>query len=181
MKKEKKTPPEQTHKQTENMVHMKYYELNGSGSVRFTTTRKGSTWLLAVSLPPQNSRRGPQVTDTQGSRGTKYILGALITSFCRSDLLHRIKSCQKCALGQILLPDSHGLLENISCLFLYSVFQHLMLLCRCNFERQPVYVMAFLILFFLSAFIFDKPSSFMCVHSPFLLVFTLTASKQWDL
>lgn len=55
-------------------------------------------------IPPGNSRRCPQVTDTQGRRGTKYVLGASITSFCRSRKYFLFVSLQH-------LPASHAAVE----------------------------------------------------------------------
>lgn len=59
-------------------------------------------------LPPGNSRRGPQVTGTQGRRGTKSSLVLPSPPSVSSNLSHRINSCQKCTSGQILLTDPDG-------------------------------------------------------------------------
>lgn len=70
------------------------------------------------------------------------------------------------------------LLENIFCLFLYSIFQHLMLLSGCSFEGQPMYVVVFLFLFsYQLLYLTNTPPLCVCIYLSFLYSHSLHQSN----
>lgn len=107
---------------------------------------------LPGEIPPGNSRRCPQVTDTQGRRGTKYVLGASVTSFCRSRKYFLFVSLQR-------LPASYAAVE-------------------VQFWETTYVSCGFLDPFFLSAFIIDKqPPLGVCIYLSFLYSHSLHQSN----
>ena len=134
--------------------------------------------------PSRTKQKRPQVTGTQRRRGAEPVLSAPTMSLRRSNLLCRRNSCEKCTSGQIPLPDFHGdntiMLQTRWKIFsvgFSAASSSILRCCRGTVLRDYV-CSGLLDPFLLSAFIFDKHPSFMCLHLPFLLVFTLTASKQ---